>query len=209
MAITFRLLGRGLPALAAKACALFGFRAATEQAAFVPVARLGAVAIRHYPARAAVETVVALTRVGEARRAGFQRLAGYIFGDNHRRMRIAMTAPVAQSLCVASARGAPGAWRIRFFLPAALTLAGAPRPSHPEVVPVAVPAADYAVLRFAGRPRQGTVQAHLAHLQAALADSDWRPAGDPQAWFYDPPWTLPFLRRNEVAIPVVRAVADD
>ena len=26
--------------------------------------------------------------------------------------------------------------------------------------------------------------------------------GDPVAWFYDPPWTLPFLRRNEIAVPV-------
>ena len=28
--------------------------------------------------------------------------------------------------------------------------------------------------------------------------------GDPVVWFYDPPWTLPPLRRNEVAVRVTR-----
>ena len=30
----------------------------------------------------------------------------------------------------------------------------------------------------------------------------WLVAGTPVTWLYDPPWTLPFFRRNEVAVPV-------
>ena len=44
-----------------------------------------------------------------------------------------------------------------------------------------------------------------AELLRALEESGWRPIGKPTSLFYDPPWTLPFLRRNEVAVPVARA----
>jgi hypothetical protein len=46
------------------------------------------------------------------------------------------------------------------------------------------------------------VTRNTAALNAALDSSPWKPAGPVQAWFYDPPWTVPFLRRNEVARPV-------
>ena len=39
-------------------------------------------------------------------------------------------------------------------------------------------------------------------LVETLKPSAWRPAGEPVALFYDPPFALPFLRRNEVAVPV-------
>ena len=46
----------------------------------------------------------------------------------------------------------------------------------------------------------------LPRWQAALVDAldgtDWVAAGPPVGWFYDPPWTIPFFRRNEVAVPV-------
>jgi hypothetical protein len=35
-----------------------------------------------------------------------------------------------------------------------------------------------------------------------LRDTAFDPSGKPVAWFYDPPWTLPFRRRNEVAVTV-------
>jgi hypothetical protein len=38
--------------------------------------------------------------------------------------------------------------------------------------------------------------------QKVLRDNDVESTGPPTAWFFDPPWTLPFRRRNEIAIPV-------
>lgn len=46
-------------------------------------------------------------------------------------------------------------------------------------------------------------------LQQGLDGTNWTPSGAPVAYFYDPPWTLPFLRRNEVAVPVAPAEAPD
>jgi hypothetical protein len=108
-----------------------------------------------------------------------------------------MTAPVAQ----AATPG--GASVIRFFMPDEWTLDTLPRPNDPAVTLVPVPAETVAVLRFTGDRSPETVAARTADMERALEDTTWRPAGTPVAWFYDPPWTIPFLRRNEVAVPVV------
>ena len=176
--------------------------------------RLGDVEIRRYAPRLAAETTVA----GDAYRArgeGFRRLAGYIFGGNQRRARIDMTAPVAQSSAGAGASGeriamtapvgqAPSdaGWVIRFFLPAALSDPPAPNDARVRIVPV--PEETVAVLRFSGTTAEDAVADRRKALMAALSGTAWRPAGEPTAWFYDPPWTLPPLRRNEVAVPVAR-----
>ena len=40
-----------------------------------------------------------------------------------------------------------------------------------------------------------------SELDRVLEESNWRAVGEPTTLFYDPPWTIPFLRRNEVAVP--------
>jgi hypothetical protein len=109
-----------------------------------------------------------------------------------------MTAPVAQ--------GAVGQdrWTIQFFMPSEYTMASLPVPRDPAVVLAVVPAETYAVLRFSGTGSAQTVAVKEAELDAALTGSGWAAAGDPVVWFYDPPWTLPPLRRNEVAVRVTR-----
>ena len=83
-------------------------------------------------------------------------------------------------------------------MPAQWTLASLPVPNDPAVELVAVPAATYAVLRFTGSTSAEAVAPRRAELASALAGSGWVARGEPVAWFYDPPWTIPFLRRNEV-----------
>ncbi len=198
-----------LSALTLFACSAVGVRQA-EEPSFTVVALLGAVQVRQYGPRIAAETVVDGDEEA-TRSAGFRRLAGYIFGANHGGTKIAMTAPVAQDAAgasiamtapVAQARDAAGRWRIRFFMPAGYTLDTLPQPNDPTVTLVPVPPETVAVLRFSGGTGAEAVAARTADLVAALEGSAWQPAGEPVAWFYDPPWTLPPLRRNEVAIPV-------
>lgn len=204
-------------ALLTSACSTVGVRSGTEEPAFTEVERVGAVEIRVYGERIAAQTVV--TGSSEAaRNRGFQRLAGYIFGGNTARTSIAMTAPVAQAGDGASGRsqsiamtapvaqGAVGQdrWTIQFFMPSEYTMASLPVPRDPAVVLAVVPAETHAVLRFSGLGSARAVAEKEAELDAALAGSGWASAGDPVAWFYDPPWTLPPLRRNEVAVRVTR-----
>jgi hypothetical protein len=69
---------------------------------------------------------------------------------------------------------------------------------------VALPEAEIAVLRFNGLATAAAMADAARRLDAALAASGWRASGPPEAWFYDPPWTLPPLRRNELAAPATR-----
>ncbi len=177
------------------------------------------VQIRRYGPRIAAETTVGGDNQ-RALRTGFRRLAGYIFGGNHREVfagsyrenpittgapvnqrsalgdRIAMTAPVAQNGSAAEG------WTVRFFMPSTWSMEELPAPDDDDVWLVAVPAETVAVLRFTGDRGPEAIAERTAELLDSLRGNGICPAGEPSAWFYDPPWTLPFVRRNEVAVRI-------
>ena len=111
--------------------------------------------------------------------------------------KIAMTVPVE------TGAGEAGMVVMRFFLPAAFDAESAPEPLDPRVTVVELPAQTVAAVRFTGFRGEERVAAKKKSLLARLGATVWTPSGEPVAYFYDPPWTLPFLRRNEVAVPVV------
>lgn len=201
-----------LGSLALAGCSVVGVRSGTEEPAYEVVAEAEAYEVRRYGARAAADTVVAADGEEAARNQGFRRLAGYIFGGNRADAKIEMTAPVEQArgeeiamtAPVAQAEAEGGGWRIRFFLPSGYTAETAPRPVDPQVEIVALPPETLAVRQFSGSRSAEAVAGETQALLDALEDSPWRPAGAPVAWFYDPPWTVPAFRRNEVAVPVER-----
>ncbi len=195
-------------------CSLFGIRSGTEQPDYEVVAELGdAVEVRRYGPRLAAEVEVEAGDEGEARNAAFRVLASYIFGGNRAQQEIAMTAPVevatepegekiAMTAPVETTSGEDGRLTMRFFLPAGLTEATAPIPEDSRVRILTVPGQTLAVRRFTGRRGAAAVDAEEIALRKVLNTTSWRPEGEPVAFFYDPPWTLLFLRRNEVALPV-------
>ena len=140
-------------------CSVFGIRD-TPEPPYKTLDQLGPVVIRQYGPRIAAETTIEGDEFA-ARSTGFRRLAGYIFGANHARTSIAMTAPVAQvpgsvaatigmTAPVAAESTSPGVWEIRFFMPPNFTLATLPVPDDASVHLVQLPAETYAVLRFSG-----------------------------------------------------------
>lgn len=196
--------------LAVAGCSVIGDRSGTEEPRYDTVTRVGEVEIRRYAPRLAAETVVEADEEA-ARNEGFRRLAGYIFGGNSGATKIAMTAPVAQQPAgtriamtapVAQARDAQGRWVVRFFLPREWTMEALPAPNDPAVRLVTVPVETMAVLRFSGSRGAAAVAERQDVLLGALQGSAWQPTAAPVAWFYDPPWTLPWMRRNEAAVEV-------
>jgi hypothetical protein len=192
------------------ACTVFGVRSGTEEPPYQVLDHVGTVEIRQYNARTAAETMIANDEVA-ARSDGFRKLAKYIFGGNSGQQSIPMTAPVSQAgqeiamtAPVAQTSSGANQWAIRFFLPAGMTEATAPRPLDPSVRIITVPPASMAVLRFSGSPTPEAVASEDAQLLEALRGSRWMAEGNPVSWFYDPPWTIPPLRRNEVAVEVKR-----
>ena len=189
---------------------IVGIRVGTEEPHYVGERLNDRVEIRRYGPRIAAETTVYANEEA-ARSTGFRRLAGYIFGGNHRHTKIAMTAPVAQgrdkiamTAPVSQATGPDGGSVIRFFMPSKWSLETLPEPDDDAVRLVEVPAETVAVLRFSGDRDPESVSERIDELLKTLRDSNLEPSGEPVAWFYDPPWTVPFRRRNEVAVPVTK-----
>ena len=204
-------IGTLLARLAEAAGSVVGVRVGTEEPRHTVEWTGNGLQIRHYEPRIAAQTVVSDTEEG-ARNKGFRRLAGYIFGANHANSKIAMTAPVSQergeriamTAPVAQEAGPDGTWVIRFFMPAQWTLDTLPAPNDKDVKLVTVPAETFAVLRFTGDRGPGAIASRTKELLRLLDDTEFQKAGAPVAWFYDPPWTVPCLRRNEVAVPVTK-----
>jgi len=191
---------------------IVGIRHGTEEPPFTVERRVDNVEIRRYGSRIAAETTIDADEE-PARNEGFRRLARYIFGGNRSKTKIAMTAPVAQQQSekiamtapVATQRGAAGQWVVRFFMPSEYTLDTLPTPSDDRVRLVNVPAERVAVLQFSGLPSPAAVAAHTDQLLAALRANSIDVEEEPVGWFYDPPWTIPFRRRNEVAVSLAAA----
>ncbi|ORW00915.1 heme-binding protein [Mycobacterium kyorinense] len=190
-----------------------GIRSGTEQPLYRVEPLTDEVEIRRYGPRIAAETTVRASEEA-ARHEGFRRLAGYIFGANHSAEKIAMTAPVGQysvrgngqkiamTAPVAQSGNFEQGWVIRFFMPAKWTMDTLPVPVDTRVRLVELPAQTVAVLSFSGGRGPDAVAARTAQLREVLRAYGFEPAGEPTAWFYDPPWTVPFRRRNEIAIPI-------
>jgi hypothetical protein len=194
--------------LALAGCSVFGIRSGTPEPAYQVIAKAGPAEIRQYAPRLAASVTLPGDEL-QARYQGFRRLASYIFGANTGKTSISMTAPVAQSSAkiamtapVAQTRNSTGSWTITFYMPANYTMATLPKPADPGILIHTLPASTAAVIRFSGIPGTTPVAREQAALLQALSRSDWVAIGEPVAWFYDPPWTLPWCRRNEVAVPV-------
>lgn len=186
---------------------------ATEESTFTLATHDGAFEVRDYPALIVAEVSVPGSR-DEASNAGFRLLAAYIFGGNTRRQSIAMTTPVVQERATnetiamttpVTQSGGDGAWVVRFTMPSAYSLETLPAPNDARVSLVPVPPQRYAVVRFSGLARPDDVERRTEALRAFMERQHLRAAGPPSLARYNPPWTLWFMRRNEVWIPIARA----
>jgi hypothetical protein len=106
-----------------------------------------------------------------------------------------MTAPVSQ-------QSAGGAWKVRFVMPSGYTLETLPTPNNAAVKLIAVPAERFAAIQFSGLAGDEAIARHKQHLFDRLAEQALTPQGEAVMAFYNPPWTLPFLRRNEILVKI-------
>ena len=90
---------------------------------------------------------------------------------------------------------------MRFFLPS-WQAPDPPQPVYGTVRVVKLPAATVATLRFSGNPDSATKLERTRELLAQLETSQWRRTGEPYVLGYDPPFTIPFLKRSEIAVSV-------
>ena len=192
---------------------LTGIAMATEEPSYTSILQDAPFEIREYPSLIAAEVTVSGER-SDAVSAGFRLLAGYIFGGNTRKQSIAMTAPVTQNeapnekiamTAPVMQSPDPAGWIIRFIMPASYTLETLPTPNDSKVRLVALPPKRLAVVRFSGLVDDNDVEQQTTLLRAFVAQQKLTPVGTPSLARYDPPWTLWFLRRNEIMLEVTSA----
>lgn len=185
---------------------------AVEEPPFRSIVKDGTFELRSYPALVVAETVVK-GDLDAATNQGFRRIADYIFGNNaattaDKKSTIAMTAPVAVEPLSGSG-ASTGAdfqkapeWRVQFVMPGSYSLSTLPQPNNPAVELRQAPARTAAVVTYSGLNSVAKVQAKAEELQAWMAARQWVPVSPPLLARYDPPWTLPPWRRNEIQIEV-------
>lgn len=154
----------------------------------------GAIEVRRYSPILLAETEVN-GRYEEIGKEGFKRLSGYIFGNNERQEEMDMTAPVLQ-------QGEDSSWRMSFVLPEEYRTSTAPSPLDDQVVLKEVPGKRVAVLKYSGSVSAEVIAEKASALAAWLEEHDFQPVSPPRSARYDPPWTIPVFRRNEIQIDI-------
>lgn len=144
-----------------------------------------------------------------SRGEAFRALAGYIFGDNRSRNTMKMTAPVIRESSTQMAMTAPvlqtrgEQQTMTFVMPSKFNLDELPEPNNPDIVLAQQPVEVVAVFRFSGSYDDEYYRKAEEKLLGWLkAHPELSVIGTPKWAAYDPPFALPFVKRNEVIIPV-------
>jgi hypothetical protein len=140
---------------------------------------------------------------------GFRTIAAYIFGNNSSAQKVAMTSPVTQQAGEKIAMTAPvtqqgdgHVWHVRFVMPANYTMETLPKPNSPAIKLKEMGQRRFAVIQFSGLASKESLKRHTEELNSFISAKKLQVLSAPTFAFYNPPWTLPFLRRNEVMVEI-------
>lgn len=182
---------------------------ATEEAPYTVIKSDDIFELREYAPQILAEIIVDGDLEGAGSKA-FRPLFGYISGDNKARSKMAMTAPVSQEpqgeniamTAPVSQQQIQGKWAVSFMMPAAYTMDTLPTPDDPHITLRQVPARRVAAVRYSGLWSEEKYLLHKGKLEKWITDNRFTVSGEPVWARYNPPFTLWFLRRNEILIPV-------
>lgn len=192
--------------------ALFQEKAmAIEEAPYTVIEEDGKFQLRQYAPQIVAETILQ-GDFDEVGNMGFRLLFDYISGNNTKKKKISMTAPVSQEpLSEKIPMTAPvnqekigDKWHISFFMPKEYTMENIPQPNDERVVLKTIPARLVAAVRYSGTWSRPRYEKRRIFLENMLAEKNLKPAGEYIFARYNPPFMPWFLRRNEVLLPVER-----
>lgn len=190
---------------------------ATEEPKYEVLTSQAPFELRHYAPTLIAQTLVE-GDMDAASNKGFRLIADFIFGNNlavgsEQAAKIAMTAPVTvepQSSKIAMTApvtiehqsGSAQQWRVHFVMPSQYTLATIPKPKNSAVTLHELPSKHFVVHRYSGFNTEARVQEKTDEALAWAKQQSLKVVGTPQLSRYDPPWTLPMFRRNEIMVEV-------
>jgi hypothetical protein len=197
---------------------------ATEEPSYTILAQTEDFELRRYDPQIVAQTWVTGDQ-DDASRQGFKTLADYIFGNNTAAngssSKISMTAPVmmqpqdanesrannkddeSQKIAMTAPvtmQQANGKWRVQFVMPSRYTMQTLPKPNNPDITITELPVKTYGVIKFSGLAGTKKVAEKTETLRTWMQSQKLTITGTPELARYNPPWTLPFMRRNEIMI---------
>jgi DNA gyrase inhibitor GyrI len=189
-------------------CSVVGIRSASEPKYQILVDS-DKIEIRQYPPMVVAQTAVN-TDYKDSSSQGFNRLAGYIFGNNKNEQKMSMTAPVFQEqefaimdmMVPVMQQKTQKVWLMAFVLPQNYTVSSAPTPLDSAVLIKEIPSKKVAVIKYSGSLSEQGIEEKSEELKHWLFKKGYKPISTSRSAAYDPPWTLTFLRRNEVHIDI-------
>ena len=185
---------------------------ATDEPEFKIILKKDKFEIREY-----VPKIIAQVEVfgdfDDASSKGFKILADFIFGNNtsnRENSRIEMTAPVEmqplpQKINMTKpvlTEGNNNNWIVSFIMPKEFTLETLPIPNNKNIKISSIPKEKYAVIVFSGLVRESSYLEKENLLARFIQENQLKTSGEIKIARYNPPWTLPFFRRNELMIKV-------
>jgi len=192
----------GLVTLGSSFAAMLGrwqlARLFSEKARYEIEAIEGQFEVRRYAPRVQAETVLNAAPWQQSLHAGFERLANYIGGGNSRQTKIAMTAPVM--VTVGSVDRATRT--VAFKIPDSEPFETLPAPSDRQIALRRIPARRVASLSYSGRYGLEFPAKKRQQLLTRVRAAGLLPIGEVTFAGYDAPWTLPWLRHNELQVEV-------
>ncbi len=164
----------------------------------------------------------------DAVRKGFMILAGYIFGGNRKRSKIAMTAPVVEeemsekiemtapvttetvsasekigmTTPVTGEKIEGNFQRISFAMPSKYTMDTLPKPNDKRIHFKEFKDQKNAVLRFKGRVKEELAAEKIEELKKWLSKKQVKPKSQFMVAQYNHPAVPGFLRRNEIIVKI-------
>ncbi len=193
-------------------CSIVGIRT-EETPRYQLIEASGKIEVRTYSPRIVAKTAV-VGDFKESQKQGFKLLADYIFGKNEKREKISMTAPVTQNatsnekieMTAPVTMTQTGTSKVMTFtMPRKYTLETLPKPLDPRVELAKIPAQTFGVIRFSGLWREETNREKTKELIDWInRKGQYEVISGPLFAGYNPPWTIPFFRRNEVLLELRR-----
>ena len=181
--------------MALSGCSLFG-HSGVEIAPYKVLEKEDALELRHYE-RLVLATTAMPSGMND-QRDPFYKLFDYISGKNESTKKIPMTAPVFMDQADEATES------MSFVLPESFLIETAPIPKDPAVKLEEIVNYTVAAITFSGSLNQDTINTHKIILEEWIARKGFEKRGAAKAAGYNPPFTIPALRRNEVLIPVLK-----
>jgi hypothetical protein len=174
------------------------------------IAKNSNIELRKYTSMIVAETVVD-GPYDTAINTGFRNIANYIFGNNTASNSIAMTSPVLQkpssqtiamTTPVLQKENKNTTYTISFVMPAKYTMQTIPKPNSTNVQLREITDSTIAAITFSGFWTNAKAERFTNVLTTALRQDGYTFNATPQYARYNPPWTPPWMRRNETWIEI-------